>query len=44
MRGEAQVGIKVILSPVEQATSGSLLSEGKLVSGGDSAFKAIQGK
>lgn len=40
----AQVGIKVILSPVAQATSGGLLSEGKLVSGGDSACNSRQVK
>lgn len=44
MRGEAQVGTEVILSPVEQATSGGLLSEGKLVTGGDGACNSRQVK
>lgn len=44
MRGEAQVGIEVILSPVEQTTSGGLLSEGQLVAGGDSACNSRQVK
>lgn len=40
-RGEAQISIKVVLSPAgPAATRGSLLSEGKLISGGASARNA----
>lgn len=39
-RGEAQISIKVVLSPAGLATRGSLLSEGKLISGGASAHNA----